>query len=257
MGSSGDRQLSIAIGQVPLTLHFPEESLLQKASQRYSRFQAPFNNRDALPIYLEPGSAISPGPARFTYALHDAATVWLGSSRAQFRGVRHEYALDSLLRILLSMLLLPRDGFLLHAATVVRKGRAFVFTGRSGAGKSTVASLSPPGSVLTDEASLLRYSEGAWHAHGTPFWGEFRAEGANTKVPIAGIYALVQAQEDSVQPLSMKQALRALLPNVMFFSSGKQQNEELLRLLIRAAGQIPFYQLRFRRDPGFWQVVDP
>jgi hypothetical protein len=55
----------------------------------------------------------------------------------------------------------------------------------------------------------------------------------------------------------MKQALRAMLPNVMFFSSGKQQNEELLRLLIRAAGQIPFYQLRFRRTPGFWQVVDP
>ena len=38
--SLGSRQLSIAIGQVPLTLYFPEEPLLEKASQRYARFLA-------------------------------------------------------------------------------------------------------------------------------------------------------------------------------------------------------------------------
>ncbi|MGB0035547.1 MAG: hypothetical protein WBP79_08750, partial [Candidatus Acidiferrales bacterium] len=78
----------------------------------------------------------------FSYDLDDAS-VMLGRADAEFRGVRHEYALDSLLRILLTMILLPRRGFLLHAATVVREGRAYVFMGRSGAGKSTVASLSP------------------------------------------------------------------------------------------------------------------
>lgn len=255
--SPGSRQLSLAIGQIPLTLYFPEEHLLEKASQRYARFLASRENDDGLPIFLELGGAQARGSPDFTYTLHDSATVALGSSVAQFQGVQHEYALDSLLRVLLSILLLPRDGFLLHAATVVRKGQAYVFTGRSGAGKSTVAALSPSGSVLTDEISLLRFSDGAWHAYGTPFWGEFRAEGANAKVPVAGVYALVQAPEESLQPLSVKQTLRALLPNVMFFASTKQQNEELLRLLVRAAEQIPFYKLEFRRHAGFWQVVDP
>jgi len=78
--------------------------------------------------------------------------------------------------------------FLLHAATVVRGGKAYVFTGRSGAGKSTVASLSPAGTVLTDEISLLRFEDGEWRAYGTPFWGEFRAAGSNSSAPIRGLF---------------------------------------------------------------------
>src|SRR5437773_8348802 len=58
------------------------------------------------------------------------------------------------------------------ALPIFRDGKAYIFTGRSGAGKSTVASLSPEGSVLTDEISLLRREHGMWRAYGTPFWGE-------------------------------------------------------------------------------------
>ncbi len=211
---------------------------------------------DALPIFLEAGHSPWPDVPRFAYTLDDAS-VRLGQAAAHFRGVRHEYALDSLIRVLLSVLLLPRHGFLLHAATVVRAGRAYVFTGRSGAGKSTVASLSPPGSVLTDEISLVRFSDGAWHAYGTPFWGEFRADGSNRRVPLAGIYSLVQAPEDRVEPLAAREALRALLPNVLFFSSDQQQTDQLLSVLTSAAEQIPFYRLYFRRDAGFWEVIAP
>src|SRR5256885_3293464 len=87
--------------------------------------------------------------------------------------------------MLLSWALLPDVGFLLHAATVLRNGKAYVFFGRSGTGKSTVAALSPLGSVLTDEISLLKRIDGQWHAFGTPFWGEFRAAGTNRSAPVA------------------------------------------------------------------------
>ncbi len=139
----------------------------------------------------------------------------------------------------------------------MRGGRAYVFTGRSGAGKSTVAALSPAGAVLTDEISLLRFSDGAWHAHGTPFWGEFRAAGSNRRVPVAGIYALTQASGDRLERLTVKQALRALLPNVLFFSSSQHENAGLLQLIAEAAGQVPFYRLHFRRHAAFWEVIEP
>lgn len=248
-------RLAISLGQVPFVLHLPERELLEKASQRYALFQTPEAN--GLPVYLEPAGAAPRESARFAYTLHDASSVWLDSEAAHFRGVRHEYALDSLLRILLSFLLLPRRGFLLHAATVVRNGRAYVFTGRSGAGKSTVASLSPAGSALTDEISLLRHCGDAWHAHGTPFWGEFRAAGSNRRLPVAGVFALEQAREDRLEHLSRKQALRALLPNVLFFSSRPGDARALLELLAEAVGQIPFYRLRFRRHADFWEVIEP
>lgn len=252
------RPLQISIGRVPLSLFIPGEKLHERALARYREFTD--SEPDSLPVLLghemQHGHAGQSLPAAdFSYVLDDAS-VLLDSHGAEFHGVRHEYALDSLLRILLTMVLLPRRGFLLHAATVVRNGRAYVFTGRSGAGKSTVASLSPSGTVLTDEISLIRFTDGCWHAYGTPFWGEFRAAGQNQHYPIARIYSLVQAKEDRIEPMATKEILRALLPCVLFFSSKTDVNDALLRLLLEAVRQIPCFRLHFRRDAGFWQVIE-
>jgi hypothetical protein len=247
-------QLPISIGRVQLTLHFRSEGLFDKAGRRYAEFRQ--SRAEGLPVFLEPPGTTGLESPEFSFAL-DGATLHLDSTAARFQGVRHEYALDSLIRILLSVMLLPRRGFLLHAATVVRDGRAYVFTGRSGAGKSTVASLSPAGSVLTDEISLLRCYGSGWHGHGTPFWGEFRAAGLNRSFPVAGIYVLVQAPENRVEPLLPREGLRAILPNILFFSSNKPMTEELLHVLAEASEAIPFYRLHFRKDPTFWKVIMP
>ena len=67
------------------------------------------------------------------------------------------YAIDSVLRIVHTLLLSAEGGFLLHASSVVRNGRAFLFTGPSGAGKTTIVGLAPHDvTVLTDEISYVR-----------------------------------------------------------------------------------------------------
>ncbi len=252
-------QLGISIGSIPLRLHISERSLHEEARKRYAQFleDAP----DALPIFLNgadvDGRRVTDNERhenRFMYTW-EKSSLRLEDRNAEFDGVRHEYGLDSLIRILLSVLLAPQRGFLLHAATVLREGRAYVFTGKSGAGKSTVASLSPAGSVLTDEISLLKFVNGAWHAFGTPFWGEFRAEGANVRAPIAGLYFLKQAPDDRMEKISVREALRAMLPNVLFFSQDRQMTESLLRLLTEFVDLVPCQRLLFRKDSYFWSVV--
>lgn len=250
------RLLNISIGRVPLSLLISGPQLREQALSRYREFAA--DSDAGLPVVLRNDHQSKARLARhdpnFSYVLDDASML-LDSFGAEFHGVRHEYALDSLLRILLTMVLLPRRGFLLHAATVVRDGRAYVFTGRSGAGKSTVASLSPTGTVLTDEISLLRFTDGCWQAYGTPFWGEFRAAGQNEHYPIAGIYTLVQATEDRVESLTTKEMIRTLLPCVLFFTSMVEANEDLLRLLLGFVAQVSCQRLYFRRDDRFWKVI--
>jgi hypothetical protein len=67
------------------------------------------------------------------------------------------YSIDSVLRILHSLVLAREGGFLVHAASAIRNGRAFLFAGASGAGKTTIARLAPPDVVLlTDEISYVR-----------------------------------------------------------------------------------------------------
>jgi hypothetical protein len=250
--STSVNPVCISIGRVPISLFIPQQRLRESAFARYREFAE--KSAKALPVYLGDAKEKAAQLCRFSHQL-DGASVLLGDRSAGFVGVRHEYALDSLLRILLTVMLVPRRGFLLHAASVVRDGKAHVFMGRSGAGKSTVASLSPQGSVLTDEISLLRYRDGAWRAHGTPFWGEFRAAGMNCDFPIAGIYWLTQDREDRAEPLSAKEMLRATLPCVLFFTRESHANQALLQILLGLVQQVPCYRLRFRRAPDFWSVI--
>lgn len=246
--------LDFSIGRVPLRLHAADQPLLRAASARYSAFAA----RQAQPssIFVENHPLADALPREFAYEF-GASALFAEAQESRFTGVGNEYALDSLLRVLLSWKLLSYEGFLLHAATMVRNGKAYVFTGRSGAGKSTTAAMSPPGSVLTDEISLLRREDGVWRAYGTPFWGEFKAAGSNTSSPVAGIYRLLQAAKHEVTALSKRETLRTLLPNVLFFSADAVANQRLLEILSRAVEEISCYQLAFRKDPSFWEVLPP
>ncbi len=82
------------------------------------------------------------------------------SGRGTVRQSANPYAIDGVLRILHSLILARQHGFLVHAASGVRNGRAFVFAGVSGTGKTTLARLAPPDVILlTDEISYVRAEE--------------------------------------------------------------------------------------------------
>jgi hypothetical protein len=251
-GRGPRQQFELSIGCVPLRLQMSDARLFTAASARYAAFTDAAGEPTTIALNEEAAAPLA--PADFAYEFEGAA-LRAFSTGIRFDGVRNQFALDSLLRVLLSWKLLEGHGFLLHAATIVRNGKAYVFTGRSGAGKSTVASLSPEGSVLTDEISLLRRENGVWRAYGTPFWGEFRAAGSNTSAPVAGIFRLLQAAENRVTALSTVAILRALLPNVLFFSAEAEANRRLLEILSQAATEISGYHLAFRKNPAFWEVV--
>jgi hypothetical protein len=77
--------------------------------------------------------------------------------RGWVRQSPNPYSIDSVLRILHSLILARNGGFLVHAASAIRNGRAFLFAGVSGAGKTTISRLAPPDvALLTDEISYVR-----------------------------------------------------------------------------------------------------
>lgn len=229
-----------------------DQKLALAAKKRYEAFFS--EKSDALRIEVSSQATAESANAKFQCSL-EQARVEASETGARFEGVANEYVLDSLLRMFLSWELLARKGFLLHAATVLRNGRAYIFTGKSGAGKSTVASLSPQGSVLTDEISLLQRKNGSWFAHGTPFWGEFRAAGSNAEAPVAGIFSLVKSPENRAIPMRAAKLARTLLPNILFFSRKVKDQQRLLDIAGAASEEIPGYTLEFRKDRTFWEVL--
>ena len=199
--------------------------------------------------------ALDGGGRRFACERHDfIATLDLDAREGAVElGALEAVALDTMLRVVHSLALLERRTLVVHASSLVREAGAYLFPGRSGAGKTTVTRLSPDATLLSDEISLV---EAAGACHGSPFWGELARPGENVRAGLRGIYFLSQASQHATAPLSRRQALVHLLPNVLFFAAEPALVERVLDVAAGLVAAVPCYRLSFRPDPGFWKVVD-
>lgn len=176
--------------------------------------------------------------------------------RGWARQSANPYSIDSVLRIMHTLLLASEGGFLLHASSAVRNCKAFLFSGVSEAGKTTIARLAPADvALLTDEASYIRKTKAGYMAHGTPFAGELGKPGKNISAPIEALYLLDKATVNCITPMEPAEAVRRLMRNILFFS----HDEELVRMVFDAAcafvAAVPVSQLSFFPDQRVWELI--
>ena len=69
--------------------------------------------------------------------------------------VQLQFCIENYLRGLGPVFLLDKQGLQVHGSSVVRNGRAYVFIGPSGAGKTTIALMSTAYTVLGDDQCAL------------------------------------------------------------------------------------------------------
>ena len=166
------------------------------------------------------------------------------------------YAIDTVLRIVHSLIQASLGGFLLHGASAIRNGRAFLFSGVSGAGKTTISRLAPPDSVLlTDEISYIRRVGDRYHACGTPFAGELARLGENTAAPIERLFFLAKGPKNWIEPIETGDALRMLLRNILFFADDAELIEMVFRSACEFLGRVPAFRLTFYPDERVWDLI--
>jgi len=198
------------------------------------------------------------GPARFLITRGDfAGAVDLEHRRGTVTFTNlDEFSIDTFVRIFYSLALLEPRGLIGHAASLIRNGRAYLFCGRSGSGKTTLARLSPDATLLSDELSIVRVGAGQARCYGTPFWGELARAGEDQVAPLAGIYFLRHGSQHAVEAITPRQALERLLPNVVFFARDADLTGRVLSIAADLVEAVPCFNLAFRPDPGFWEVIE-
>ena len=178
-----------------------------------------------------------------------------GTGRITQEGAFH-YPLDSVLRILHSMMAAPSGGCFMHAASAVRNGRAFAFTWVSGSGKTTISRLAPPDAViLTDDISSIRPVDGGYHAFGTPFVGDYGKPGVNISAPLKAVYLLLKGPENILEPLDRKEAVNVLLRNILLFNKDPKLSEALFHTAWRMTDSVQVYRLTFAPTPAVWDMI--
>jgi hypothetical protein len=260
-------EVAVEIGETPILLRSQDEDFQAIVQQRYSGFV----RERAQPEYAFDVDVVRPEES---LSSEGELRVWSdgglwrlerGDFRVEWdpqRGRGHilqtvtPYAIDTVLRIVHTLIQAPEGGFLLHGASAIRNGRAFLFSGVSGAGKTTISSLAPKDAILlTDEISYVKRDEGGYRACGTPFAGELARPGENATAPIECIYFLAKGPKNVIEPIEPAETLRMLLRNILFFAD----DPELVKMVFRSAneflGKVPAFRLTFYPDERVWDLV--
>lgn len=260
--------LVIEIGGMPVRVNTIDAGFLAILQERYSGFISEHANRDAEvefdveisdTAFADPSAdvTVSNRSGRWSLQRGDFQAEWNPSARTgRIRQTANPYSIDAVLRIVHTLVLARQGGFLMHSASAIRNGKAFLFAGVSGAGKTTISRLAPPdATLLTDEISYVRKTGSGYTAYGTPFTGELAKLGENVSAPVAALYLLAQGPENRIDPVAPADAARSLLANVLFFA----EDEELVQATFHSAfefvSRVPVSRLTFVPDARVWELI--
>jgi hypothetical protein len=260
------RVVTVDIGDIPVDFHTTDAALLALLERRFHRFLKPSTEPAfEFEITVVPPGTLDRDSDLEVRAEHDCWIMRRGDFRAEWNVAERRgricqtlspYAIDSVLRIVHTLVLANAGGFLLHASSAVRNGRAFLFTGPSGAGKSTIVGLAPEEvTVLTDEISYVRRIGGEYVAFGTPFAGEMGDLGEPLRAPVAALFHLGRSTENRHEPLATADAVRTLLRNILFFANDRRLVDDVLGTACDFASRVPAFDLLFAPTVQVWRTI--
>jgi len=152
--------------------------------------------------------------------------------------------------------LLQYDGMMLHASAVAVEGKAYLFSGPCGMGKSTHArkylESFPSAYIINDDKPALRRIDGQWQVYGTPWCGKDGIK-VNTSVPLGGICFLLRGDR-AIRRLTPAQSVANFLTQTTF-RENMEIGKSLMTQLSRLIGEIPIFEFTNHAEPGDEQIT--
>lgn len=141
--------------------------------------------------------------------------------------------------------LLRHNGMMLHSSCVEKDGFAYLFSARSGTGKSTHTHLwlkNLEGTrIINDDKPALICEDGKWYACGTPFSGK-TDENLDVKIPVRAITFLHRSETNSVKRIPPFQAVGLLIEQTIK-PADKTLAESMLEKVDKLLREVPVFSL--------------
>ncbi len=137
------------------------------------------------------------------------------------------------------------DTFLFHGSAIAVDGKAYIFTAKSGTGKSTHAMLwrklmGDKAVMVNDDKPLVKvHKDGAATVYGTPWDGKHHLS-HNMAVPLKAVCILKRAEENRIREISKSEALPMLIQQA-YRPANPASLAKTLTLLDRL--RVQYYQL--------------
>lgn len=143
--------------------------------------------------------------------------------------------------------MLDYNAFLFHGSALSVDGKGFLFTAKSGTGKSThtriwKGALAKRCLMVNDDKPLLLVNEDGVMVCGTPWDGKHRLS-TNIVVPLKGLAILERGKENEINPVEPAEALPLLLQQ-SYRPADPVALTKTLNLLKRVMEIVPLYRLK-------------
>ena len=143
------------------------------------------------------------------------------------------------------------DTFLFHGSCVAVDGLGYLFTAKSGTGKSTHTwlwreYLGDRAVMVNDDKPLIRADGKSIAVFGTPYNGKHRL-GENISVPLKAVCILERSKENHIEKISRGQAYAMLLQQT-YRPADPLLMKKTLTLIDRLAGRVKLYKLSCNMD---------
>lgn len=142
--------------------------------------------------------------------------------------------------------MLKFDTILFHGSVIAVDGSGYMFTAKSGTGKSTHTRLwreyfGKRAVMVNDDKPLLKVTEKQITAFGTPWCGKHKLNG-NIAVTLKAICILNRSEKNYIQKISKSNAYPALLQQIYRPADGRQMHKTL-DLLDIISDNVSLYKL--------------
>lgn len=155
------------------------------------------------------------------------------------------YATNALYRKICAEIL-QRGGFLMHGVVIEYEGRGYLFTAKSGTGKTTHVLQwkklfgDDKVTIVNGDKPIIRFIDGKVYAYGTP-WNGKEHYGTNGRVELSAICFVERSEENSIERISDEKALPRLFSQIMIHDSSDLAKQ--LELVDKLLCKVPTYLL--------------
>ena len=145
----------------------------------------------------------------------------------------------------------PLDTLLLHASVIREAGRANLFFGVSGTGKSTHSRLwlshVPGCDLMNDDNPVIRFEDGKLMVYGSPWSGKTLCY-RNVVAPVRALVRLEQAPENRIERLLALDAYASVIAAASTIRWNPSVMDRLIPTVERIAMNVPCFRLGCRPD---------
>ncbi len=154
--------------------------------------------------------------------------------------------------------LIDFDTILFHGSALSMDGSGYIFTAKSGTGKSTHAAIwrkhfGSRVEMINDDKPLLRFTDGEVRVYGTPWCGK-HGLGQNLSAPLSAIAVIERAENNSIAQCQGADAFVHLY-NQTYRIPSKEKMARTLALIDKLRSSVGVFILRCNMDESAAEVA--